>query len=622
MSRRSFLFGLPIREDRSSPTKEHAWKPKMKKAKSSPKKSEERIAKDRSFPKNNDNRPVGEVSAVPDPAPEDNENLGLASPSAEIYTSPLFPPLKTTTRNLVLSSRTANLLLPSVSIAPGPIVVTTISLTSVFLSATTPSFPSPTSDVDEHAPQSSSPHHFSTVIITLLAVGGAFILAAGFIILRLCTRTRKRTHPTPSLPILQEFPSQKFDDESPIFGGKERFSSASPGSSAVLWPWTQYQSGIPRPPPVANKHADASVMASYGQRSLSDEKEGLSSSYQSAAVQKAANMISAQSTFWHQGTANHRPSRLSTLSTSMRPASTYTNGPAPDTIGIAVSSEHIPIAEDDSNSAGVADQITAQEAGRKANARRSLERKRASQVAGDSLLYGGAEITSPSMPGSVAPGYAQGRARIKAPYGAGSYLRSSSTATSGNAGTRVSSVFTENPFDDSAYGVPPIPPLRKSLDGQAGGGTKALTMALGLKSPLPSQEPSLDSSSRSARLVLDRKKVPLSTKIESSEMEASASLGSMMLSDYRASRIVDPSSTMHAHSEAALESPTDSFSTSFRRRADDKPPRVPSPPLLPSLAQMALAHNNPDDYANYNSPTYSIYGLYDPDRKSRPDGGY
>jgi hypothetical protein len=53
-------------------------------------------------------------------------------------------------------------------------------------------------------------------------------------------------------------------------------------------------------------------------------------------------------------------------------------------------------------------------------------------------------------------------------------------------------------------------------------------------------------------------------------------------------------------------------------RSDDKPPRVPSPPPLPSLAQMGLEHTDPEAYANYRSPTYSIYGLYEGgDGKSR-----
>jgi hypothetical protein len=46
------------------------------------------------------------------------------------------------------------------------------------------------------------------------------------------------------------------------------------------------------------------------------------------------------------------------------------------------------------------------------------------------------------------------------------------------------------------------------------------------------------------------------------------------------------------------------------QRMDDKPPRVPSPPMLPSLAQMAMAHTNGQEYGDYRSPTYSLYGLY------------
>jgi hypothetical protein len=56
-------------------------------------------------------------------------------------------------------------------------------------------------------------------------------------------------------------------------------------------------------------------------------------------------------------------------------------------------------------------------------------------------------------------------------------------------------------------------------------------------------------------------------------------------------------------------------------RTDDKPPRVPSPPPMPSLTQMGLEHRNPEAYAEYRSPTYSIYGLYESDRKSRAGSG-
>jgi len=62
--------------------------------------------------------------------------------------------------------------------------------------------------------------------------------------------------------------------------------------------------------------------------------------------------------------------------------------------------------------------------------------------------------------------------------------------------------------------------------------------------------------------------------------------------------------------------------SSVKKRVEDKPPRVPSPPPIPSLAQMALQHADPEGYADYHSPTYSIYGLYDGERKSRLSYGY
>jgi len=46
------------------------------------------------------------------------------------------------------------------------------------------------------------------------------------------------------------------------------------------------------------------------------------------------------------------------------------------------------------------------------------------------------------------------------------------------------------------------------------------------------------------------------------------------------------------------------LSRAREQRSDDRPPRVPSPPVLPSLAQMAMGDGE------YRSPTYSLYGLY------------
>jgi hypothetical protein len=115
---------------------------------------------------------------------------------------------------------------------------------------------------------------------------------------------------------------------------------------------------------------------------------------------------------------------------------------------------------------------------------------------------------------------------------------------------------------------------------------------------------------------------------ERSSSPDSAALGSLMMVDFAASKStaslvnIRPSEAARETREAQSQGGQNSGGsgqpkTSLKKRVEDRPPRVPSPPPLPSLAQMALAHANPEAYANYHSPTYSIYGLYDGDRKSR-----
>ncbi|KAJ8496515.1 hypothetical protein ONZ51_g1061 [Trametes cubensis] len=109
-------------------------------------------------------------------------------------------------------------------------------------------------------------------------------------------------------------------------------------------------------------------------------------------------------------------------------------------------------------------------------------------------------------------------------------------------------------------------------------------------------------------------------------MEASARLGNLMLAEFTSmaslpsTRTVANAPGTSAGSGGAGMNGTGGSKPRVTRknvRPDDKPPRVPSPPPLPSLAQMAMAHANPDEYADYRSPTYSIYGLYEAERKSR-----
>jgi hypothetical protein len=92
------------------------------------------------------------------------------------------------------------------------------------------------------------------------------------------------------------------------------------------------------------------------------------------------------------------------------------------------------------------------------------------------------------------------------------------------------------------------------------------------------------------------------------DVDGSAALGSLMLMDF---------GTEHTDKTAVSSSkPLGGTRGPPKKTAHEKAPQIPSPPPMPSLAQMALEHANPEAYADYKSPTYSIYGFYEHERKS------
>jgi len=95
----------------------------------------------------------------------------------------------------------------------------------------------------------------------------------------------------------------------------------------------------------------------------------------------------------------------------------------------------------------------------------------------------------------------------------------------------------------------------------------------------------------------------------------SAALGSLMLQDFPSTAtFASFKSSNNSNNVDPFANPVEPIMSTTRKKvAHDKPPRVPSPPPLPSLAQMALANADPD----YRSPTYSIYGYYEAQRKSK-----
>ncbi|KAJ7097827.1 hypothetical protein B0H15DRAFT_822861 [Mycena belliarum] len=232
------------------------------------------------------------------------------------------------------------------------------------------------------------------------------------------------------------------------------------------------------------------------------------------------------------------------------------------------------------------------------------------------FAYDGAEVMSPQLtvrsPAVPSTPAMPGRTRIKSSY----YAHPRTSAMPPSRSTSIKVRDTKPPLSHHK------PELRD---------TKGLASALGFGSPVTvypsSPQPTLypdDSLSiveatrpskgvykkpapgnRGSRVIGgDERRLAVSPTLD-----PTAALGNLMLMDF--SGAGESAARLVSASTATL-TPKKTMS-----RSEDKPPRVPSPPPLPSLTQMGLEHANPEAYAEYRSPTYSIYGLYETDRKSR-----
>ncbi|PFH54281.1 hypothetical protein AMATHDRAFT_53170 [Amanita thiersii Skay4041] len=158
---------------------------------------------------------------------------------------------------------------------------------------------------------------------------------------------------------------------------------------------------------------------------------------------------------------------------------------------------------------------------------------------------------------------------------------------------------------------------------------QALTEALGLASPLSDREilsPQSTVYPDDSLSIIDNERscvnlgscqAPMQYNTQASSLTpgASTKIGTLLMMDYGMDKDQNESnsrgqmapSQRYSYDDDMLDVP--SFGRG-RSRTNDKPPRVPSPPQLPSLAQMAMEHANKEAYDNYRSVTYSIYGLY------------
>lgn len=563
-----------------------------------------------------------EITAVPNPVPD----TGYRPTSLSVAYTPSYT-FKPT------SSHSNHLASPTFTPLPPLLTASSLSAITMLVSPT----PTTTHIAAAKAPSNShlgsDSHKLPVAIITLLAVGSACVLIGILIIVRVCCRPAPKLRPTPSLPIYEDpfADDDQFETkESPVFGGKERFS-AQTGTTSGLWAWTQYpqtKAVIAQPAAAAaagriveydREQFDKEQRQKYYPQVVPSQTEPTMSPYTQSSLQQAQKGLA------------RAVSRLSQAATSIYPYSPRLG----QDVGVAITSDK----------AFTADGHRVMKRASRAALRRSRSYMDGQN---DELAYDGADVSSPnfmarSMTPSAAP--AGGRSRIKSSYYTpGSYPRMSSIPSSLSAKTKADD---GHHFDARA--------IQKS-ESHRDRDTKALaaSMSFSPTSIPPSPQPTLypddslsvvDAKRPSKRS--QKKPAPKYTDhaqdyygdttpqlpMMTSPMDASTALGSLMLMDFGATNkslatladnlgdsVTQSDSYGGSSTRTLARSNSSKIPVSTSKRSsiyDDKPPRVPSPPPLPSLTQMGLAHANPEGYADYRSPTYSIFGLYDGDRKSR-----
>ena len=567
----------------------------------------------------NEHSESGEITFVPNPIPETEPRPTQLQITGNPPTISSSLPTQLPS-NGVKSTSTVPvptfIPLPFLSLAPTQTVASSSSETipspSSFLEPLKPSATSSDYDISHQS------HKLSTPIIILLAVGSGLLLTGILIIVKVCTRPTRRQRPTPSLPILRDSFSDfnKFQaKDSPIFGGQEKVSPF-PSQNSGAWSWTQYtqpEQVVSKSTPVA-RPPETSSQPNYTARAYYPfVGHAHTSSVPMHTSGKSLHLPPMQQAHRGLGRAERRSS-----APSMSP---YFSSPRSSFGMMMVNPELKPTKALDIDRDG-------QRSGRKHVRDNRLQHKEnpcetVPKRFSQGFAYDGAVVSSPTCVPVVVPllGSAPsrgGRARIKSTYLApGSYPRTSNLPTSSD-------------FDGSGDSERPHKPYIQKSASRRDRDTQALTYALGLSSPdtdyaMPSPQPTLypdDSLSvverRSPKMQSRKKHAeedrPSLPKIFT-DLDGSAALGSLMLMDFGVEQ-TDKKAAASSISVATTPSKLPKGLTKVAARNNEKTPHIPSPPLMPSLAQMALENDNPETYADYRSPTYSIYGFYEHERKS------
>ncbi|KAF9484731.1 hypothetical protein BDN70DRAFT_872277 [Pholiota conissans] len=603
---------------------------------------------------------IAEVTAIPNPLPDSGITAAVVSTAAVAAGSPLlggatfnsvtsglsivYPALNTPFTSTALHAAAA------ASFSPLPPLDSLIAPTSASTVGVRPAeLPTQTRPSASTSPSAASTEsqsrQLSAAMVILVSVGSALLLLGFCIVVKMCHKPRRKARPTPSLPILKEAEADEDyyeTKESPLFGGAERMSAAN----GPMWNWVQYPhtklSGPTAGPPLQNNYAS---QYSTQQNPISQNQ--------------AYNLDPGQAeSRFHLAThppSSTAPSTSSQAPESYIPRAAYHNVPPVPSKRASRQSFYAPQSNTEAPTENTRQETDYTADGHdilkrtKGSNRRQSQlgtddwRKRNSTVSFVGLAYDGEDAASPvpieyghviqETPNSNSDH--AGRARVKSGYFAvGTYPRMStlpSASYSIATATRIN-VAQRNSFSKDKLQKGNSKRIRD---------TQALTYALGLASPrteygVASPQPTIyPEDSLSVRPKKGERKpveevpdvpviVPMNN-VGSSDtlMGMSFGVSQMSLTGLDLEPVSESSGESSSRQAEAGSGSASSSNSSIQvqiqgpSRVMDKAPRVPSPPALPSLAQMGLARSNPEAYDNYRSPTYSLYGLYQTaDRKS------
>lgn len=523
-----------------------------------------------------------EASNLPLPLPDTARN-GIAFAAANTL-SPMKP---TSSRTGISAQRSFTPLPPLPSLATKRLDVAYSSSTGVATAA-----PAHHTALENNIPQDyTGLRKMGVPLIVALSICSGLLILGLYLVVLFVKRRRRISRIKPSLPILEKAYTLDEDSfnldgkESPVFGGKER-STSRLGVEGPLWTWVQYAkpdparlSSVSQTQDNARRQSEQASAMSIAMTTAGDRRFSIASRTESAPQ----SIVVAPS-----------KNRFST-------STLYRNRESRE-VPTAITGDGYPILE-----------RSRSKLARRSQSHSILDRKRRESTYRSDSAYDGADVSSPttyfqpvSTPnfGTTPATGIESRERIQSSYYA-AYPRMSSMPASFSIGT-ARKVHISNAYASEMRDI--------SEETETQGSPSVYVPASPGGTLYPDDSMSVIATAKQKRRSQCENK--RQSKFLTAETTSTKGLPEM---DFGISRMsmseLAECSNDNIYSNFQSNAPN-TVSKPSAARTHDRPPRVPSPPPLPSLAQMALAHGNAEAYGTYRSPTYSLYGLYGNDRKS------